>query len=211
MSNAALTDTPFPDHVLDTATPRRSTHDADAWIRWAWAFLARAEELPAQIDEDHEDYPGYLITLAALGHVFELFQQVVVGGDADLDPDVELDGALRPEISTIEIARYCEQHAIYDTSLPESASGLVREAIRDRASRLQHRLLNILGGGRLFTSLYVTGGHALDAELGDEAAPTSLNPSEEAFDSYLHVVVNEDSTAEKLRAYAWLEGDLDLG
>jgi len=35
--------------------------------------------------------------------------------------------------------------------------------------------------------------------------------TDEAFDSFLDSVVNEDLTPDKQRTYAWLEGDLDLG
>lgn len=41
--------------------------------------------------------------------------------------------------------------------------------------------------------------------------PGRLPSTDDAFDDHLHCAVNEDLTSEKQRAYAWLEGDLDLG
>lgn len=159
--------------------------------------------------EEHEGFPSQLITLAGLGHLFELFQQIVAGGDADLEAGIDLVGDMRPAISTIELARYCEREGIFDRREPETAAGLMLEAISSRATELQRRLLELLGGGRLFTSLYVAGGHAPEDASSGEDAPAGR--TDDAFDSYLDSVVNEDLTLDKQRTYAWLEGDLDLG
>lgn len=108
-----------------------------------------------------------------------------------------------------ELARYCERDGIFDRWDPETAAGLTLEAIKSRATELQHRLLEVLGGARLFTSLYVAGGHVPDDAGSREDSPAEL--TDDAFDSYLDSVVNEDLTPDKQRTYAWLEGDIDLG
>jgi len=73
------------------------------------------------IDED-VDYPSHVVTLAGLGHFFELFQQIIGGGDADLEPGIDLVGDARPGISTIELARYCEREGIFDLRAPRDRS-----------------------------------------------------------------------------------------
>lgn len=174
-------------------------------------MLARAGEVPAAMTDEDPDYPTHLVTLAALGHLFELFQEIVAGGDADQEPSGELVGEERPEITTIELARYCEREGVYDRREPETEAGLAQEAIRSRTPELQRRLHELVGGGRLFTSLYVTGGHGHEVEDTDEQSLPELTLSDDTFDAHLDLVVNEDLTSDKQRTYAWLEGDLDLG
>lgn len=209
MSIPLQTNTTIPDHILEAATADLEYRDLHEWIPWAWAILTRNGDAPSRIDEEHEGFPSQLITLAGLGHLFELFQQIVAGGDADLEAGIDLVGDMRPAISTIELARYCEREGIFDRREPETAAGLMLEAISSRATELQRRLLELLGGGRLFTSLYVAGGHAPEDASSGEDAPAGR--TDDAFDSYLDSVVNEDLTLDKQRTYAWLEGDLDLG
>lgn len=211
MNSPLQTDATIPEHILECVTADLDYRDHHEWIPWAWAALARADDTPPLDDEDHTDYPAHLVTLAGLGHLFELFQTVAAGGDADVEPGVELLGYVRPEITTIEIARYCESHGIYDTELPETDTGLVREAIRTRAFQLRHRLSDVLGEGRLFTSLYVAGGAVTSSVGPDESAPIGGSLAKDAFDPYVTSAVNEDLTADKQRAYMWLQGELDLG
>lgn len=201
----------IPDDVLDEVAAGLEYRDLRGWIPWAWAVLARAGDVRARIDEDLEEYSSHLVTLAGLGHLFELFHEIASGGSADLEPDVDLVGECRPGITTIEIARYCEREGIVDREFPETADGLLREAIVARAPELRQRLLELLGGGRLFTSLYIAGERAPDAGSVEEGVPGRLPSTDDAFDDHLHCVVDEDLTPEKQRAYAWLEGDLDLG
>lgn len=210
MQPTATTEISIPDDILELTHSPIDYKDNCGWIPWAWAVLARAGEVPATMTEEDVDYPAQLISLAAVGHLFELFQEVVTGGDADLEPNADLVGDVRPEITTIELARYCEHEGIFDRQDPETAAGLTLEAIKSRASELQHRLLELLGGGRLFTSLYVTGGHTPEEEDPKGEASSELALTDNAFDSYLDSVVNEDLTPDKQRTYAWLDGDLNL-
>lgn len=92
----------IPDDVLDEVAAGLEYRDLRGWIPWAWAVLARAGDVRARIDEDLEEYSSHLVTLAGLGHLFELFH---------------------------EIARYCEREGIVDREFPETADGLLREAI----------------------------------------------------------------------------------
>lgn len=211
MHPASTTEISIPADSLELTRSNIEYQDSHGWIPWAWAVLARAGDVPSAGTEEDVDYPANLITLAGLGHLFELFQQIIAGGDADLEPGIDLVGDVRPGISTIELARYCEREGIFDRQDPETAAGLALEAINSQATELQRRLLELLGGGRLFTSLYVAGGHAPEDVDSGEGAPSELSLTDDAFDSYLDSVVNEDLTLEKQRTYAWLEGDLDLG
>lgn len=211
MQPTATTAISIPADSLELTHSPIDYQDDRGWIPWAWAVLARAGEVPTAVIDEDVDYPSHLVTLAGLGHFFELFQQIIGGGDADLEPGIDLVGDARPGISTIELARYCEREGIFDLRAPETAAGLTLEAIKSRATELQHRLLEVLGGGRLFTSLYVAGGHAPKDAGSGEGAPSELPMTDEAFDSFLDSVVNEDLTPDKQRTYAWLEGDLDLG
>ncbi|HLS33159.1 MAG TPA: hypothetical protein VK039_06195 [Brevibacterium sp.] len=211
MSNVDQAQEQIPDDVLNVVAAGLEYRDPRGWIPWAWAVLSRAGDVPVRIDEDLEEYPAHLVTLAGLGHLFELFHEISSGGSPDLEPGVDLVGKYRPEITTIEIARYCEREGVVDRAFPETADGLLREAIGARAPELRRRLLELLGGGRLFTSLYIAGEHEPDAESVEEGVPGRLPSTDDAFDGHLHSVVNEDLTSKKQRTYAWLEGDLDLG
>ena len=202
---------PIPKYVLEEVARGLDHRDDYGWIPWAWAVLSGAGDVPVQVDEEISEYPGHLVTIVGLGHLFDLFQDILSGGAADLEPDVELVGEIRPQITTIEIARYCEREGIVDREFPETAEGLLREAIGARAPELRQRLLELLGGSRLFTSLYLAGEREPDAESVEEGVPGRLPSTDDAFDDHLHSVVNEDLTSEKQRTYAWLEGDLDLG
>lgn len=211
MSSPLQTDAMIPEHILETVTAGLDYGDLHQWITWSWAALARAGDVPSLLDEEHDGYVSPLVTLAGLGHLYELFQQVVGGGDADLEPSVDLLGDIRPEITTIELARYCEAQGIYDTELPETANGLMRAAIRERADHLRPRLSEVIGEGRLFTSLFVAGGGVTSSDDAEEGSQIGRSLSEDVFDHYVPLVVNEDLTADKQRAYMWLQGELDLG
>ena len=202
---------PIPKYVLEEVAHGLDHRDDYGWIPWAWAVLSGAGDMPVQVDEEIAEYPGHLVTIVGLGHLFDLFQDILSGGAADLEPDVELVGEIRPQITTIEIARYCEREGIYDRQDPETGSGLFREAVVARSAELRHRLLEILGGGRLFTSLHLAGQRVLDAERADVGTSDSLILTEDLVDAHLNVMVNEDLSVDKQRTFAWLEGDLDLG
>ncbi|MFL0563809.1 hypothetical protein ACH0BM_10580 [Kocuria rhizophila] len=209
MSTAPDTPALIPEHLLETITDGMDYRDDQGWIPWAWGVLARAGDVPAQIDEDDPDYPRSLMTLAALGRLYDLFQQVLSGLSADLETNSDLVDEVRPGISTIELARYSEAEGVFDTVWPESSSGLLREAIRTRTEQISARLVELLGTARLFTSLFVTGTATVAIDDTDVLADTH-SPSEDAFDRYLSSVVNDDPTVDKQRTYEWLNGDLDL-
>ena len=211
MSTAPDTPALIPEHLLETITDGMDYRDDQGWIPWAWGVLARAGDVTAQIDEDDPDYPRSLMTLAALGRLYDLFQQVLSGLSADLETNSDLVDEVRPGISTIELARYSEAEGVFDTVWPESSSGLLREAIRTRTEQITVRLVELLGTARLFTSLFVTGTAAVAMEDDTDVPADTHSPSEDAFDGYLSSVVNDDLTEDKQRTYEWLNGDLDLG
>ena len=210
MSTAPDTPALISEHLLETITDGMDYRDDQGWIPWAWGVLARAGDVPAQIDEDDPDYPRSLMTLAALGRLYDLFQQVLSGLSADLETNSDLVDEVRPGITTIELARYSEAEGVFDTVWPESSSGLLREAIRTRTEQISARLVELLGTARLFTSLFVTGTATVAIDDADAPADTH-SPSDDAFDRYLSSVVNDDPTVDKQRTYEWLNGDLDLG
>lgn len=210
MSTAPDTPASIPEHLLETITDGMEFRDDQGWIPWAWGVLARAGDVPAQIDEGDPDYPRSLMTLAALGRLYDLFQQVLSGLSADLETNPDLVGEVRPTITTIELARYSEAEGVLDTVWPESSSGLLREAIRTRTEQISARLVELLGTARLFTSLFVTGTATIAMDDDTDVPADTHSPSEDAFDRFLPSVVNDDLTEDKQRTYAWLSGDLDL-
>ena len=92
MSNVDQAQEQIPDDVLDEVAAGLEYRDLRGWIPWAWAVLSRAGDVPARIDEDLEEYPAHLVTLAGLGHLFELFHEIASGGSADLEPGIDLVG-----------------------------------------------------------------------------------------------------------------------
>ncbi|WP_249494034.1 hypothetical protein [Kocuria rhizophila] len=210
MSTAPDTPASIPEHLLETITDGMDFREVQGWIPWAWGVLARAGDVPAQIDEDDPDYPRSLMALAALGRLYDLFQQVLSGLSADLETNPDLVGEVRPTITTIELARYSEAEGVFDTVWPETGSGLLREAIRTRTDQISARLVELLGTARLFTSLFVTGTAAIAMDDDTDVPADTHSPSEDAFDRYLASVVNDDPTVDKQRTYEWLNGDLDL-
>lgn len=211
MSTAPDTPASIPEHLLETITDGLDFRDDQGWIPWAWGVLARAGDVPALIDEDDPDYPRSLMTLAALGRLYDLFQQVLSGLSADLETNPNLVDEVRPGITTIELARYSEAEGVFDTAWPETRSGLLREAIRTRTEQTSARLVELLGSARLFTSLFVTGTATVAMDDDTDVPADAHSPSEDAFDRYLSLVVNDDPTVDKQRTYEWLNGDLDLG
>lgn len=210
MSTAPEIDAPLPAHVLDLVTKDLDHLDEHGWVPWAWGVLAGAGEVPALIDEEEEDYPSHLLSLAGLGHLFELFREVRDDGDATAEPALELVGEVRPHLTEIEIGRYSERHGLWDREHPETAYGLVREATAARAEELRARLLEVVGEGRLFTSLAIT--RLPELADGDETSGWQGGPvSESAIDAFMMDVVNGDPSSSAVRTYAWLSGDLDLG
>lgn len=202
MSTALDTRVSIPEHLLETITDGMDFLDDQGWIPWAWGVLARADDIPAQIDEDEPDYPRGLMTLAALCRLYDLFQQVLSGLSADLETNPDLVGEVRPTITTNELAHYSEPEGVFDTAWPETGSGLLREAIRTRTEQICARLGELLGTARLFTSLFVTGtaAVAMEDDTADSDAPADTrSPSENAFDQPLPSVFNDDLTEDKQR------------
>lgn len=200
----------IPEHILETVKYRHDPHDHHEWVHWAWAALIRSGDAPVEIDEDHEDYVAHLITLAGVQHLFATFQQVAAGDNADREPDLDLladDG--RPGITTIELVRFCEQQAIYDSHDPETEDGLLHAAIVSGASAVRRRLLETLGEPRLFTSLVVAGQTETDPD--DTRPPIGRTLTEDAFDRVAASVLTGDFMGDEHRAFSWLRGDLDLG
>ncbi len=217
METASQMHIQIPEETLEIITSGLQYHDKHNWIPWAWAALAREGDVQAIVDESSSDYASQLITLAALGHLYDKFQDIYAGVQPEDDLLIELLGDDRPAINQIELARYCERHGHYDDlEFPESAAGLEHVAVVSRTDEVQARLRHLVGHGRLFTSLVVAGSAMataeFDAEDGDvEILPIGDSLTLEAFDSYLGEVLNFNLTAEKHRTYEWLSGDLDLG
>ncbi|MGP5071568.1 hypothetical protein ACTXI0_04080 [Arthrobacter rhombi] len=207
----------IPEETLEIITSGLQYHDKHRWIPWAWAAISQEGDEQAIVDESSPDYASQLITLAALGHLYDKFQDTYTG----LQPEDEfltgLLGDTRPSINHIELARYCERHGHFAYSeIPEHAAELEHVAVNNRTNEVQVQLVHLVGQARLFTSLVVAGTAIAAAEFGAEDEDAEFIPlgdslTLDAFDSYLDDVLNFNLTAEKHRAYEWLTGDLDLG
>ena len=100
---------PIPKYVLEEVARGLDHRDDYGWIPWAWAVLSGAGDVPVQVDEEIAEYPGHLVTIVGLGHLFDLFQDILSGVPRTSSPMWSSWGEIRPQITTIEIARYCER------------------------------------------------------------------------------------------------------
>ncbi|MGP9661688.1 hypothetical protein [Arthrobacter sp. AOP36-C1-22] len=217
MDTASQMHVQIPEETLEIITSGLEYHDKHHWIPWAWAAISREGDLEPIVDESSPDDASQLITLAALGHLYDKFQDAYTGLHPRDEFLTELLGDARPAINQIELARYCERNGHYDYSeIPESAAALEHVAVNNRTNEVQVRLVHLVGQARLFTSLVVAGTAIATADFGAEDDDAEFIPlgdslTLDAFDPYLDDVLNFTLTAEKHRAYEWLTGDLDLG
>lgn len=159
-------------------------------------------------------YASHVVTLAGLGRLFDIFQDVAHGlNERDTGLETDLTGYERPYITDIEIARYCERHGCYEKDLPESGPGLLAVAVSARASQLKARLFELLGDARLYSSLFAAGEAPDPADYGDEdddsadiprPEPLGRTASDDAFNIAITGVMNWHLTPDKHRAYEWL-------
>lgn len=194
--------------VLDEVVKGIDYSDDCGWIPWAWAALVRAGDVPEQLDESDEHYATHVITLVALGYFYERFQDVYAGTEGDDELLIEVLGTDRPFITDIDVARYCERHGYASLEDPETGHGLLQEAVTNRRVELKFRLREILGDGRLFTSLVVAGHPSAEPEYDEDGEDIETEPygdplAEDAFDSHVADVTSDLSGA---RTYEWLTG-----
>lgn len=206
----------LPDDALEAVTKGIGYSDDRGWIPWAWAALVRAGDVPAELDEFDDDYASHIITLAALGFLYERFQDVYAGTEGDDELMIELIGTDRPDNTDVDVARYCERHGYASGECPETGEGLLQVAVETRRVDVKIRLREILGDGRLFTSLVVAGrpiplpeydedGNEIEIEI----EPLGGSLAEDAFDSNVADVTSALS-GDQPRAYEWLIGSLRL-
>lgn len=192
--------------VADAVVEGIGYPDHHGWIPWAWAALVRAGDVPEELDETNEDYVAHVITLVALGYFYERFHDVYAGTDGDDELMIEVLGTDRPHLTDIDVARYCERHGYASLEDVETGHGLLQEAARNRRVEVRFRLRELLGDGRLFTSLVVAGGPEPEPEFDEdgneiETAPAGDPLAENAFDGKVADVTSDLSGAE---AYEWL-------
>src|SRR5699024_1212868 len=138
--------------------------------------LARAGDVPASFDEDDIGYPSHVITLAALGHLFDQFHDIFSGCTVEDEIRLEVLGKDRPRITEIELARYCEHHGYFDDETPETGPGLERVAVIGQADEIRDRLLDLLGDARLFTALVIATQSLQSPGLDDEDEEFDIEP-----------------------------------
>ncbi|QUL77859.1 hypothetical protein [Brevibacterium sp. SMBL_HHYL_HB1] len=192
--------------VFDAVIKGIDYSDNRGWIPWAWAALVRAGDVPEQLDESDEDYAAHVITLVALGYLYERFQDVYAGTEGDDELMIEVLGSDRPFITDIDVARYCERHGYASLEDPETGPGLLQEAAKNRRVEVKARLRELLGDGRLFTSLVISGIPEPEPEYDEDGreieTPRPGDPlAENAFDDQFAGVTSDLSNAE---AYEWL-------
>lgn len=176
--------------------------------------MVRAGDVPAELDEFADDYASHIITLAALGFLYERFQNIYAGTDGDDELMMELMGTDRPDITDVDVARYCERHGYASGECPETGEGLLQVAVESRRVDMKIRLREILGSSRLFTSLVVAGRPILLPEYDEDGSEIEIEPlgdpwSEDAFDSHV-ADVTSDLSGDQPRTYEWLIGSLRL-
>lgn len=203
----------LPEDALDAVIKGIGYSDDRGWIPWAWAALVRADDVPAELDEFDYDYPSHIITLTALGFLFERFQDIYAGTEGDDELMMELMGNDRPYITDVDVARYCERHGYASGECPETGDGLLQVAVESRRVEVKFRLREVLGDSRLFTSLIVAGRPLPLPEFtddGEEIETESLGDplAEDVFDSYV-ADVTSDLSGNQPQAYEWLRGHLD--
>lgn len=192
--------------VFDEVIKGIGYSDNHGWIEWAWAALVRAGDVPEQLDESDTDYVSHVITLVALGYLYEQFHDVYAGTEGDDELTIEVLSTYRPYLTDIDVARYCERHRYASMEDLETGRGLLQEAATNRRGELKFRLRELLGDGRFFTSLVVSDWPEPEPEF-DEHDNEIQNPSpgdplaEDAFDHHVADVTSDLSNAE---AYEWL-------
>lgn len=199
----------IPSEVGDLLANGLEYPDDKDWAGWAWSVLVQAGIVPGHWDDGEDrQYPHQVLTLGALGHLYDTFADIYTGGDGDLEPVLDLAGVDRPRISVIELARFCEQNGYEDAHYPESAHGLEQGAVTGLARGLQDRLRHLVGTATLMTTL----AYARDGHAEQDGPPLSVAElvSSGAFNEQLDRVLNSDLTGDKQRAYAWLDGVIDL-
>lgn len=204
----------LPEDALDAVAKGIGYSDERGWIPWAWAALVRAGDVPAELDHFDEDYASHVITLAALGFLYERFQDVYAGAEGDDELMIEVMGTDRPYITDIDVARYCERHGYASLEDPETGEGLFQVAVESRRVDMKIRLREILGDGRLLTSLVVAGRPIPLPEYDENGEEIETEPpgdplAEAAFDSHVADVAS-DLSGEQPRTYEWLIGSLRL-
>ena len=193
--------------VFDEVVKGIDYADNRGWIPWAWAALVRAGDVPEQLDETDQDYAAHVITLVALGYLYERFHDVYAGTDGDDELMIEVLGKDRPYLTDIDVARYCERHGYASLEDVETGHGLLQEAATNRRVEMKFRLRELLGDGRLFASLVVAGSPEPEPEFDEdgneiETAPAGDPLAENAFDDHFAEVTSDLSGAE---AYEWLK------
>lgn len=194
--------------TLDAVIKGIDYSDERGWIPWAWAVLVRAGDVPAELDEFDDDYASHIITLAALGCLYERFHDVYAGTEGHDELMIELIGTDRPDITDVDVARYCERHGYASGECPETGEGLLQVAVESRRVDVKFRLLELLGDGRLFTSLVVASRPDPEPELDENGEEIETEPlgnplAEDAFDSHVADVTSDLSGA---HACEWLTG-----
>lgn len=199
----------IPWEIMDLLARGREYPDDKDWAGWAWEVLAQAGDVPGYWggDEDRQ-YPHQVLTLRALGHLYDTFADIYSGGDGNLVPVPELAGTDRPRISVIELVRFCEQNGYEDAHYPESVHGLEQGVITALARGLQDRLRHLLGTATLMATL----AYARDSHAEQDESPLSVDElvSNGAFNDQMERVLNTDLTGDKQRVYAWLDGVINL-
>lgn len=195
----------LPEDAFDAVIKGIDYSDERGWIPWAWAVLVRAGDVPAELDEFDDDYASHIITLAALGFLYERFQDVYAGTEGDDELMIELIGTDRPDITDVDVARYCERHGYASGECPETGEGLLQVAVESRRVDMKIRLSEILGNSRLFTSLVVSGRPIPLPEYDEDGNEIETEPlgdplSEDAFDSHV-ADVTSDLSGEQPRTY----------
>lgn len=161
----------LPTEIIESVSKQIDWLTGEPWISWAWSLLVQHGYGPAEIDEEDEKYIDHVICLASLAQFFDNFQQVHSGLDSINDYSWELISDERPDATLIELGRYCEREGIYDQFIPETESGLLREAVTEQVRVIAKKLKEILGDSRLFISLVVSG----RGQYEDDNASHELN------------------------------------
>lgn len=187
--------------VFDEVIKGIDYSDNHGWIPWAWAALVRAGDVPEELDEYDEDYATHVITLVALGYFYEQFLDIYAGTEGDDELLIEVLGTDRPFITDIDVARYCERHGYASFEDPETGHGLLQEAATNRRVELKFRLRELLGDGRLFTSLVVASWPDPELEFDENGEVIETEPLADplavnAFDRHIADVTSDLSNAE---------------
>ncbi|MGK4186586.1 hypothetical protein AB0X98_00150 [Rothia koreensis] len=209
-----FSETPMQAELLDSIRSQMNWAE-NGWIVWAWTQLDRHEAGCSNSEADHvED----IILIAALGHLYEHFQELNSGLNGLDEVIVDPLGADRPFVSEIELARVCERNGLEPLFYPETAVGLVQLAVPHFADVARKRLKELLGTARLFTSLstqalHIQGIHGVedeDTEDGHVHTESAFDPNSTdsaKYDDYMSLALSPAPNA--MRAFEWLDGRTD--